>query len=119
MSIGDRIKNERLRQGMTQVELSRKSGISQAQISSYERGIDHPRLYSLQSIAKALGVTSVDLEPGMAGETLHDDLGIYEIDSEPLLRVLEIWHELTSVQRTLIESMCQSILDNHNQPGNK
>lgn len=43
--------------GMTQLELSQKSGISQADISRLENGSRNPSIALLQRIAKALDAT--------------------------------------------------------------
>lgn len=49
------IMNARLQQGLTQKQLSEKTGISQADISRIERGTANPSLKTLQRIATALG----------------------------------------------------------------
>ena len=47
--------------GMTQYELADKTGISKNQISKYVRGKAMPTFYSVELMAKALGVTPNDL----------------------------------------------------------
>lgn len=45
----------RIKVGLTQKQLSEKTGISQADISRIERGIANPSLKTLQRLASALG----------------------------------------------------------------
>lgn len=49
------IMEARVQEGLTQKELSEKTGISQADISRLERGTANPSLRTLQRIATALG----------------------------------------------------------------
>jgi transcriptional regulator with XRE-family HTH domain len=60
--LGARIKAERQRAGLTQQELATKVGISRIYIAKLEAGDrTSPSLPVLEQIAKALGVTLVDL----------------------------------------------------------
>jgi len=61
MNYGIRIKEIRERVGMTQVELSKKSGISQEHISRIENGKFTPNVKTADRIAEALGVTLMDI----------------------------------------------------------
>lgn len=54
----------REREGLTQAELSEKTGISQAALSNYENGKDRPSVDSCAKLAKALGVSIDDLVHG-------------------------------------------------------
>jgi transcriptional regulator with XRE-family HTH domain len=54
--IGDRIKALRKKRGLTQVQLSRLSGVSQSNVSQYERFIE-PSASALSKIATALDTT--------------------------------------------------------------
>ena len=58
MRIGEKIKAERERQGLKQVELSRKSNISNGFLADIESGRTNPSLKSLAKISKALGTES-------------------------------------------------------------
>ncbi len=51
------ILNARIKTGMTQTELSKKSGISQADISRLEKGIRNPSLALLKRLAQAMDST--------------------------------------------------------------
>ncbi len=57
--IGEAIHNARRSVGMSMVELSKKVGISQAQISRLEAGLQGFRTATMQKIAEALGVPVV------------------------------------------------------------
>lgn len=45
----------RLAAGMTQAELAKRAGLSQADISRYERGLGNPTRTTIEGIAAALG----------------------------------------------------------------
>ena len=47
--------NERQKAGLSQQELSRKTGITQADISKIENGKGNPSIHTLQKLAKGLG----------------------------------------------------------------
>lgn len=55
-TIGERVSNLRNRYGITTMELARKVGVSQAQISRLENGRQGFRTVTLEKIADALGV---------------------------------------------------------------
>ena len=56
METGKRIKELRIKKGMTQEELADKTEISTRTIQRIENGVVAPRAYTLQTIAKALDV---------------------------------------------------------------
>ncbi|MDY0294747.1 MAG: helix-turn-helix transcriptional regulator [Acholeplasmataceae bacterium] len=55
------LKKVRIEKGVTQVDLSEKSGITQQQISRYETGSRTPTIEAAALIASALGVTLDEL----------------------------------------------------------
>lgn len=59
--IGERVKNLRKINGLTQQELAEKTNLSQSYISAIEQGAKVPTLFTLDQIAKVLGVDSIDL----------------------------------------------------------
>ena len=61
MNYGIRIKQIRENAGMTQAELSEKSGITQEHISRIEHGKFTPNVKTADMIAKALSVTLMDI----------------------------------------------------------
>ena len=56
MTIGERIKEFRLKAGLTQSELAEKLGIPYQSIGQWERGLRSPKIETLQKIADALNV---------------------------------------------------------------
>ena len=57
MDITRAILDARIRAGMTQMELSEKSGISQADISRVEKGTRNPSISLLKRLAEAMDST--------------------------------------------------------------
>jgi len=56
MQIGDKLKDFRLQNRMTLVELSKKSGVSKSLLSRIERGHSVPTITTFEKIGTALGV---------------------------------------------------------------
>lgn len=56
MNIGERIKEIRISKGLTQAELSEKSGIALRTVQRIERNEGKPSLYSIKAMENALGV---------------------------------------------------------------
>ena len=72
MTMGERLRRQRLQSGFTQTELAERSGVRQSLISRLENGTrDNPSADTLRRLARALGCTT-DYLVGM-----HDD------DEEP------------------------------------
>lgn len=65
--IGESIKEERLRQKLTQDELGERIGVKKAQISRLERGYSIS-LPTMSRVFRALGVDSATLDLGRAGK---------------------------------------------------
>lgn len=57
--IGERVRQLRTRMGLTTISLARKMGISQAQISRLENGLQGFRSATLNRFAKVLGVPAI------------------------------------------------------------
>jgi transcriptional regulator with XRE-family HTH domain len=51
----------RVKLGLSQVQLASDSGVDTSYISRIERGLENPTITTLNKIAKALGVGTVDL----------------------------------------------------------
>lgn len=56
MTIGERIKKERNRCGLTQQQLALKSGITQRSIGHYENGERDPQMRTVGKIMGAMGI---------------------------------------------------------------
>ena len=79
MEIGDRIKEMRRNRGMTQVQLSKLTGLSQSSISDIENKTNNPSSATLQLIAAAFGCSITALiapneKPTAAGDGLDQEL---------------------------------------------
>ena len=59
--VGDNVKRARLAAGMTQEELSERSGFSQQYLSGLEQGKRNPTIVSIYELAQALSVSHEDL----------------------------------------------------------
>jgi transcriptional regulator with XRE-family HTH domain len=111
-TIGERIRAERLRLGLTQLDLAKVAGVTKAAISALERGTSkNPRPETLVSIAARLGVNITWLVngsgPRLAGPIsaahgkINEDRGTYErrahlknfIDSVDKTQLDALWEE--------------------------
>jgi len=63
--LGARIKELRLKRGLTQDEFADKSGLHRAQIGAFENGRMNITLASLHLIAQTLGIKIIDLFKGV------------------------------------------------------
>lgn len=61
MKFCERLRELREKAGVTQIELSEKSGVQTRMIQRYEAGTSYPRLSSAEKLASALSVTVDDL----------------------------------------------------------
>lgn len=59
--VGQNFARLRREKGLTQEEVSAKSGLSQQYISDLERGRRNPTVITLYELAEAIGVNHVDL----------------------------------------------------------
>jgi transcriptional regulator with XRE-family HTH domain len=57
MTFGERLKEARLAKGWTHTKLAEVSGVHENNISTYERGIYEPRIFTAVCLADALGVS--------------------------------------------------------------
>lgn len=58
MTFGERLKAERIKKGVTEVEVAKALGIGQAFVSKLENGIKNPSNGMLIALAKYYGVTT-------------------------------------------------------------
>src|ERR1035437_3464648 len=63
VNIGTNLKALRLQAGLTQVQLSKASGVSQGTITGYEHDLQRPSAEKLAALAKALSVPMEALVP--------------------------------------------------------
>ena len=83
MTVGQSIKTFRNKVGMTQKDLSEKTGISVQSIRKYESDRIVPKSQNLQAIAKALDVSPSDLDAGLKGiiEKWNQSIDVERISS--------------------------------------
>lgn len=66
--IGEAIKEERLRQHLTQEELGERIGVKRSQICKLESGKSSITLSTMSRVFKALGIGSATLDLGVGGK---------------------------------------------------
>lgn len=66
--IGEAIKEERLKQNLTQEELGAKVGVKKSQISKLEKGKCIITLPTMSRVFKALGIATATLDLGEVGK---------------------------------------------------
>lgn len=59
--LGENVRRERLRLGLTQDELAVEAGITRSYLSDLERGTRNPTVHALGLLARALKVEASDL----------------------------------------------------------
>jgi transcriptional regulator with XRE-family HTH domain len=57
MTLKDRLREQRIEKGLTQIQLARKTGLKQGTLANYEKGKNVPSSIVLSKIATALDVT--------------------------------------------------------------
>lgn len=95
MRIGERIARERARQGMTQEDLSQKSGVAIGTIGSVERG-RNPSAVTLAKLTAALGVAIPDVADDEENANPFDGVG----------ELLECFLALQPVHQRLVRRLC-------------
>lgn len=107
MGIGDRIREMRKASGISQVQLSKLTGIAQSSISDIERQTNNPSAITLQLIAKALGCSVADLidtekeTPTAMGDGLKTKVisRLNDLSSDELQRVDDFLSGLQSARK--------------------
>jgi len=68
----DKIKEIRIMNGITQMELSLRSNLSQSFIANLEKGKKQPSVFTLIRIAEAIGVNPQEFFPEYAGSSTKE-----------------------------------------------
>ena len=61
--VGDRVREIRVRRGLSQEELAHRAGLDRSYMSGIERGVRNATVLKLQSVARALKVPVRELLP--------------------------------------------------------
>jgi len=69
-ALGDRLRIERQRVGVTQMDLANLAGLNVANYGRIERGVGNPSIETLLRIAGVLGVDAAELVRGLTSEQL-------------------------------------------------
>jgi transcriptional regulator with XRE-family HTH domain len=80
-TLGERIRELRLKRGWTQQQLAERVGIQQKQISSYERGANVPSGQTFIALAEAFGVSLdylAQISPHSSAQAAIADLDLLE-----------------------------------------
>lgn len=72
MSIGENIRRLRIAAGLTQKEIAGKVGVCTSTVTQWELGMSAPRMSRVDTIAKALGVSSGEIVEDWRNEGLAD-----------------------------------------------
>jgi transcriptional regulator with XRE-family HTH domain len=104
--IGDRVRSLRIRQGLTQVELAKKIGVKQSNVSELERGVRGLSIQQLVKLSKVLA-TSTDeiLLGGVATETRNPKLSL------KILRRVHRIQELPPEKQRAVLQILDAILE--------
>ena len=95
---GRRIKRLRLKKGISQSQLSKRSGITSTLLQQYEYGTRHPKEDQLNKIALALGVAPAMLRP-LDVDTIEGLLAIiYEMHSS--------YHGIEIIEESRARQIC-------------
>ena len=85
MTIGERIKNLRQAEGMTQEELAQKIGLKKQNISRYDNSPCEPNIRTAKKIADALGVTIEEMAVGVSVPPLPPSQNTFTAEEERLV----------------------------------
>lgn len=88
MIIGSRIKEERIKQGLTQEELGNMIGVSKTTISYYERGKEQPKMEKLKKLTEVLNLTPNYIFGSEINTVLEDDINYHTNISSLDLEIL-------------------------------
>lgn len=97
MTIGERIKNERTKQGISQAALGEMLKITQQAVGRWERNLSEPDIRALNEMATIFNVT-VDCLLGRETIVTSEDRTKGWVDSE-MIRVIPIEAEMLEVFR--------------------
>ncbi len=109
LQLGERIKEIRLKKGLTLVQLGEKVGVSPAQIQKYENGSNHVLASKLNSLAKALLVEIGDFFT----DSTVEFIGNFKHENKDVLELIDEYSKIESKElRSQIYSLVKSLAKN-------
>lgn len=117
-SFGERLKEIREKEKITQAELAKKTGIKQSAISSYENDKYMPNIENLRAICNALNVSAADLDTRFMPLEVRlleekDNIGVRS-NAEPdkfLQEILDVWPKLSKSSQMKIAAFAVELLE--------
>ena len=113
MSLGDRIKEARLRVGLTQQQLGEIIGVRKQTITGYEKGEREPDAIKLNKIAQVLNVTG-DYLLDLANEGIGEKTNAQH--SLEALRFAKDFDDLTDEGKRLARGFMAVVLQEYRKP---
>ncbi len=108
-TLAARLKQLRLARDLTRAELAERSGISTPSIWAWETGRTVPRLGSLETLARGLGVAVAELQIGSGGGDGHPPV-LTESDGDGDLRMARLG-ELVAASKAQIAALAGTTAD--------
>jgi transcriptional regulator with XRE-family HTH domain len=118
VSIGSRIKAQRLQRGWTQVQLAKATGVPQGLIANYENCARTPSAPKLAVFARAFGIPLDDLlDPveAPAHEATSEDRRIH--GNSLAARIQGQFQSLTPLEQRAIFNQVEALLERHQKHG--
>ncbi len=101
-NILNRIEEERLKRGWTEYQLAVNSGLTQSTISTWKKRSLQPNIASIEKICSGLGIS--------LSEFFHQDGVIERSLTEEQQCLLDLWNQLSPLQRDRVTSMLQAFI---------
>ena len=103
---GKNLKRERQKIGITMEELAKQVGVTQAQISFYERNINKPSIEKLEALARALNIPISKL----LDEDVTLSIGVIDMTIGKRLRKIRVEQGLTTVELGMRANISQGMI---------
>ena len=105
MTVGENLKKIRKEKGLTQKELGKLCGMSEAQIGQYENGLRNPKMETLEKIANALDISYFELldisettkESNIQKITLNVEIKNIDEETKKAEKLIELLKEAKSL----------------------
>lgn len=102
MQLGDRLRQARERNDLTQIQVKSSTGINNKTLSNYEKNVSSPDPYTLKTLADLYGVTTDWLISGKQPDLSNSNVNNVSISSEDL-ELLRKLKNLSAEKRKAIE----------------